>query len=80
MRLLIPVQLFSLPVTALPLPDVESAMEEVDLYAIRTGMVEGIPQEDVDGMLENFQPGEVFTYSYTDRNFVSVKTVSGLSG
>lgn len=30
-RLLIPVQLFSLPVTALPLPDVESAMEEVDL-------------------------------------------------
>ena len=68
-RLLIPVQLFSLPVTALPLPDVESAMEEVDLYAIRTGKVEGIPQEDVDGMLENFQPGEVFTYSYTDRNF-----------
>lgn len=74
-RLLIPVQLFSLPITALPLPDVESAMEEVDLYAIRTGKVEGIPQEDVDGMLENFQPGEVFTYSYTDRNFYLNPTI-----
>ena len=44
-------------------------MEEIDLYAIPTGKMEGIPQRDVDTMLETFQPGEVFAYSYTGRNF-----------
>lgn len=68
-RLLVPVQLFSLPASELTLPDVGSAMEDVDLYAIPTGKVEEIPQQDVDVMLETLQPGEVFTYSYTDGNF-----------
>ena len=68
-RLLVPVQLFSLPSSALTLPDIGAAMEEIDLYAIPTGKMEGIPQQAVDSMLETFQPGEVFAYSYTDRNF-----------
>lgn len=68
-RLLVPVQLFSLPVSELTLPDIGAAMEEIDLYAIPTGKMEGIPQQDVDAMLETFQPGEVFAYSYTGRNF-----------
>lgn len=68
-RLLVPVQLFTIPAAASVLPDVGSAMENMDLYAIPTGKMKGIPQQDVDTMLETFQPGEVFTYSYTDRNF-----------
>lgn len=68
-RLLVPVQLFSLPASELTFPDVRTVMEEIDLYAIPTGKVEEIPQQDVDVMLETLQPGEVFTYSYTDRNF-----------
>lgn len=68
-RLLVPVQLFSLPASELTLPDVGSAMEEVDLYAIPTGMLEGVPQEDVDTMLETFQPGDVIHWSSSDMNF-----------
>lgn len=68
-RLLVPVQLFSLPASELTFPDVRTVMEEIDLYAIPTGKVEEIPQQDVDVMLETLQPGEVFTYSYTDGNF-----------
>lgn len=68
-RLLVPVQLFSLPASELTFPDVRTVMEEIDLNAIPTGKVEEIPQQDVDVMLETLQPGEVFTYSYTDGNF-----------
>lgn len=68
-RLLVPMQLFSLPASELTFPDVRTVMEEIDLYAIPTGKVEEIPQQDVDVMLETLQPGEVFTYSYTDGNF-----------
>lgn len=56
-RLLVPVQLFTIPAAASVLPDVGSAMEKMDLYAIPTGRLEGVPQEDVDTMLETyFQP------------------------
>lgn len=68
-RLLVPVQLFSLPASELTLPDVGSAMEDVDLYAIPTGMLEGVSQEDVDTMLETFQPGDVIHWSSSDMNF-----------
>lgn len=68
-RLLVPVQLFSLPASELTLPDVGSAMEDVDLYAISTGMLEGVSQEDVDTMLETFQPGDVIHWSSSDMNF-----------
>lgn len=68
-RLLVPVQLFSLPASELTLPDVGSAMEDVDLYAIPTGMLEGASQEDVDTMLETFQPGDVIHWSSSDMNF-----------
>ncbi len=68
-RLLVPMQLFSLPASELTLPDVGSAMEDVDLYAIPTGMLEGVSQEDVDTMLETFQPGDVIHWSSSDMNF-----------
>ena len=68
-RLLVPMQLFSLPASELTLPDVGNAMEDVDLYAIPTGMLEGVSQEDVDTMLETFQPGDVIHWSSSDMNF-----------
>lgn len=68
-RLLVPMQLFSLPASELTFPDVGSAMEDVGLYAIPTGMLEGVSQEDVDTMLETFQPGDVIHWSSSDMNF-----------
>lgn len=71
-RLLVPVQLLTIPAAAPVLPDVGDALEEVDLYAVPTGRLEGTSQGDIDAMLETFQPGEVFTYSYSE------KTLPGL--
>ena len=56
-RLLVPVQLLTIPAAAPVLPDVGDALEEVDLYAVPTGRLEGTSQGDIDAMLETFQPG-----------------------
>ena len=79
-RLLIPAQLITVPAAELSLPDMDGRLEEIELYAIPTGRVEGIPQRDVDIMLETFQPGDVFTYTYTEKNFYDMFSFSYNTG